>query len=117
MAEALTTLKIDLSLKSSAGWETCLDAVRVALTLAYGTKVVPLLYITRSEENTNNYDFNNWEVMAINCTPLNGLAFELDKKMVHLFLMNNILEDSDAYAYILSVSVLLNVHQLGYTPK
>ena len=47
-----------------------------------------------------NYDFENWEEMAINCVPLNGLVFESDTKTVHLFLMNNISKDSDAYAYI-----------------
>jgi hypothetical protein len=98
-AEGLLTLKIDPPLKSAAGWETWADAVRAALMVSYGTRGVPLLYIIHRDDEPN-FEFEDWEELAVNCAPLNGLSYESDRKTVHLFLMNNISEDSDAYAYI-----------------
>jgi hypothetical protein len=37
-ADGLSTLKIDLPLKNSARWEAWIDAIRAALSIAYGSK-------------------------------------------------------------------------------
>jgi hypothetical protein len=42
-----------------------------------------------------------WEALAVNAAPHTGLDYESDRKTVHLFLLNNISEDSDAHVYIL----------------
>jgi hypothetical protein len=38
--------------------------------------------------------------LAIAATPLDGLKYDADCQTVHLFILNNVAEDSDAYAYI-----------------
>jgi hypothetical protein len=45
-------------------------------------------------------DAPSWEELAIGAAPLSGLDYDADRKTVHLFLLNNISEDSDAHAYI-----------------
>jgi hypothetical protein len=99
-AESLATLKIDPILKSSAGWEVWLDAIRAALTVAYGEKGVPLLYVIREDDASTYPVGTTWEELAIAATPLNGLKYDADRQTVHLFILNNVAEDSDAYAYI-----------------
>ena len=109
-AEGLSTLKIDPPLKSSAGWDGWTDAARAALSVAYGSKGVPLLYIVRPDDAPrvvfNDMDENGnvivptWEETAIEAAPLTGLDYEADRKTVHLFILNNVAEDSDAHAYI-----------------
>ena len=87
--ENLATSKIEPPLKSAAGWESWADAVKAVLSVAYGTSGVPLLYVIRKDTNPV-FEGENWEELAINCVPLEGLPFEADRKTVHLFLMNNI---------------------------
>jgi hypothetical protein len=97
--EGLTTMKIDPALKSSTGWDTWIIAVKAALTVAYGSKGVPLLYVIRNAD-ASQFVGTTWEELAVNAAPHAGLDYEADRKTVHLFLLNNISEDSDAHAYI-----------------
>ena len=109
-AEALSTLKIDPALKSSTGWDSWTDATRAALSIAYGSKGVPLLYVIRANDaprlifnevdEHGNIIVPTWEEMAIDDAPLAGLDYEADRKTVHSFILNNVAEDSDAHAYI-----------------
>jgi hypothetical protein len=97
--ESLSTMKVDPPLKSSAGWDTWLVSVQAALLVAYGSKGVPLSYVIR-ENDAPLFEGQNWDELAINAAPHTGLDYESDRKTVHLFFLNNIAEDSDAYAYI-----------------
>jgi hypothetical protein len=105
-AEGLATMKIDPPLKSSSGWDGWKDSVNTALMLAYGSKGVPLLYVIRTTEAPTTPVVPaggvalSWEELAIGAAPLTGLDYDADRKTVHLFLLNNISEDSDAHAYI-----------------
>jgi hypothetical protein len=109
-AEGLSTLKIDPALKSSAGWDGWTDSTKAALSVAYGSKGVPLLYVIRTNEaprvvfddvdEHGNIIVPTWEEMAIEAAPLTGLDYEADRKTVHLFILNNVDEDSDAHAYV-----------------
>jgi hypothetical protein len=106
-ADGLSTLKIDPPLKNSAGWEAWIDAIRAALTIAYGSKGVPLLYVIR-DHDAPLFVGNDWEELAISAAPLTGLDWEADRKTVHLFITNNVSEDSDAHAYIKSLMIRNN---------
>jgi hypothetical protein len=75
-------------------------AVEAALTLAYGYKGVPLAYIIRANTAPELNGHANWEKMAIHGAPLNGLDYDADRMTVHLFILNNVSEESDAYTYI-----------------
>jgi hypothetical protein len=101
-AEGLATMKIDPPLKSSSGWDGWKDSVKTALMLAYGSKGVPLLYVIRTSPlpMVPGGIAPPWEELAIVAAPLTGLDYDADRKTVHLFLLNNISEDSDAHAYI-----------------
>lgn len=100
-AEALSTSKIDPPLKASAGWDQWIVSVKALLLLAYGSKGVPLLYVIRENDVPEvDADLEDWEEMAIKAAPHIGLDYEADRKTVHLFFLNNIEEDLDAYAYI-----------------
>jgi hypothetical protein len=100
-ADGLSTLKIDPQLKNSAGWEALIDAIMAALTIAYGSKGIPLLYVIREHDALIfDGDKNDWEELAINAAQFNGFDWEADRKTVHLFITNNVSEDSDAHAYI-----------------
>jgi hypothetical protein len=105
-AEGLATMKIDPPLKASSGWDGWKDSVQTALMLAYGSKGVPLLYVIRTIPASTfpvvpaGGDVPSWEEVAIGAAPLAGLDYDADRKTVHLFLSNNISEDSDAHAYI-----------------
>jgi hypothetical protein len=104
--EGLATMKIDPPLKASSGWDGWKDSVQTALTLAYGSKGVPLLYVIRTIPASTfpvvpaGGVAPAWEELAIGAAPLSGLDYDADRKTVHLFLSNNISEDSDAHAYI-----------------
>jgi hypothetical protein len=98
-AETLATLKIDPPLKAGGGWDAWTVAIKTALTIAYGSKGVPLLYVLRENEAPEHIGAT-WEELAINSAPHTGLDFEADVKTVHLLILNNISEDSDAHAYI-----------------
>jgi hypothetical protein len=101
--EGLATMKIDPPLKSSSGWDGWKDSVETALMLAYGSKGVPLLYVIRENEASTFPEPGvtpAWEDLAIDAAPLSGLDYDADRKTVHLFLLNNISEDSDAHAYV-----------------
>ena len=101
--ETLTSQKIDPPLKTSGGWDAWSDSVQAALGLSYGARGVPLLYIIRPEEDElfAEENFPNWEARAVTRSPHEGEDYESDLKTVHVFLLNNISETSDAYAYIL----------------
>jgi hypothetical protein len=101
-AEGLASVRIDPPLKSSAGWEAWMVSVETALTLAYGSKGVPLSYVIRAQEAPDLTGFGQitWEESAVIGTPLVGLDYHADRMTVHLFILNNIGEDSDAYTYI-----------------
>jgi hypothetical protein len=105
-AEGLATMKIDPPLKSSSGWDGWKDSVNTALMLSHGSKGVPLLHVIRT---TGASTFPvvpaggvapPWEELAIGAAPLTGLDHDADRKPVHLFLLNNVSEDSDAHACI-----------------
>ena len=104
--EGLATMKIDPPLKASSGWDGWKDSVKTALMLAYGSKGVPLLYVIRTIPASTfpvvpvGGVAPSWEELAIDAAPLTGLDYDADRKTVHLFLLNNISEDSDAHAYI-----------------
>jgi hypothetical protein len=102
--EGLATMKIDPPLKASSGWDGWKDSVNTALTLAYGSKGVPLLYVIRTIPAPTFPAAGDiappWEELAIGAAPHTGLDYDADRKTVHLFLLNNISEDSDAHAYI-----------------
>jgi hypothetical protein len=101
-AEGLASVRIEPPLKSSAGWEAWMISVGTALTLAYGSKGVPLSYVIRAQEAPDLTDLGQitWEESAVLGAPLTGLAYHADRMTVHLFILNNIGEDSDAYTYI-----------------
>jgi hypothetical protein len=74
--------------------------------LAHGSKGLPLLCIIR-ENPASTFPVipaggvaPPWEELAIDAAPLSGLDYDADRKTVHLFLLNNISEDSDAHACI-----------------
>jgi hypothetical protein len=104
--EGLATMKIEPPLKASSGWDGWKDSVKTALMLAYGSKGVPLLYVIRTIPASTfpvvpvGGVAPSWEELAIDAAPLTGLDYDADRKTVHLFLLNNISEDSDAHAYI-----------------
>jgi hypothetical protein len=101
-AEGLASVRIDPPLKSSAGWEAWMVSVETALTLAYGSKGAPLSYVIRAQEapDLNGFGQLTWEESTTIGTPLLGLDYHADRMTVHLFILNNIGEDSDAYTYI-----------------
>jgi hypothetical protein len=99
ITEGLATMKIEPPLKSSVGWDAWTVAIKAALTIAYGSKGVPLPYVIRDNDAPQLIGAT-WEELAINAAPHHGLDYEADRKTVHLFILNNISEDSDAHAYI-----------------
>jgi hypothetical protein len=98
--EALSSVRIDPPLKSSAGWEGWMVAVEAALTLAHGSKGVPLSHVIREDEAPQPNGHATWELKAIHAAPLTGLDYEADQMTVHLFILNNVSEESDACTYI-----------------
>jgi hypothetical protein len=101
-AEGLASVRIDPPLKSSAGWEAWMVSVETALTLACGSKGAPLSYVIWAQEapDLNGFGRLTWEESAIIRTPLLGLDYHADRMTVHLFILNNIGEDSDACTYV-----------------
>ena len=97
--ENLVSVRIESPLKTSAGWEAWYVALETALKLAYGSKGVPLAYLLRTTDAPTMVG-NAWEEKAINATLLEGLEYEADLLTVHLFILNNVSEESDAYTYI-----------------
>jgi hypothetical protein len=105
--EGLATMKIDPPLKASSGWDGWKETISTLLMLSYGSKGVPLSYIIRKHDaatfppalNTGGVP-PSWEEIATDAAPHTGLDYDADRKTVHLFLTNNISEDSDAHAYI-----------------
>jgi hypothetical protein len=85
--ESLSSVRIDPPLKSSAGWEGWMVAAEAALTLAYGSKGVPLSYIIRENEAPQPAGHATWELKAIHAAPLTGLDYEADRMTVHLFIL------------------------------
>jgi hypothetical protein len=98
--ESLASVRIDPPLKSSGGWESWMVSVEAALTLAYGSKGIPLAYVIRPDPAPILDANATWEQQAINTAPLQGLDYNADQMTVHLFILNNISEESDAYTYI-----------------
>jgi hypothetical protein len=98
-AENLASVRIEPPLRTSAGWEAWYVAIETALKLAYGSKGVPLAYLLRTTD-APAMNGTTWEEIAINATPLDGLEYEADLLTVHLFILNNVNEESDAYTYI-----------------
>ena len=98
-AENLASVRIEPPLRTSAGWEAWYVALETALKLAYGFKGVPLAYLLRTTDAPTMVG-TTWEEKAINATLLDGLEYEADLLTVHLFILNNVSEESDAYTYI-----------------
>jgi hypothetical protein len=99
-AENLPSVKVEPPLKTSAGWDAWSTSIETALTLAYGSKGVPLAYLIRENAAPDLTVGGTWEEMAISGAPLAGLDYDADKLNVHLFILNNVGEESDAYTYI-----------------
>jgi hypothetical protein len=76
------------------------------LTVAYGEKVVPLLYVICEDEASTYPVGTTWEELAIAATPLGGLKYDADRQTVHLFILNNVAEYSDAEAYIYPLTLI-----------
>jgi hypothetical protein len=74
-------------------------SVETALTLARNSKGAPLSCIIWAQEAPHLYGFwqLTWEDIG---TPLFGLDCHADRITVHLFILNNIGEDSDACTHI-----------------
>jgi hypothetical protein len=85
---------------SSSGREAWLVSVETALTMAYGSKGIPLSYVIRANAAQSAGNATTWEQLAVNGAPLDGLDYVADNMTVHLFLLNNVGGESDAYAYI-----------------
>lgn len=100
--ESLGSIRITPPLKSSAGWGSWMVSVEAALTLtlAYGSKVIPLAYVIRPDTPDPMDDQATWEQTAIATAPLKKLHYNANRMTVHLFILNNISEESDAYTYI-----------------
>jgi hypothetical protein len=98
-AESLASVRIVPPLTTSAGWESWSVSVTATLTLVYGSKGVPLAYVTRPD-NIILDGSETWEQRAIATAPHTGLEYQADKMTVHLFYLNNISEESDAYTYV-----------------
>jgi hypothetical protein len=105
--EGLATMKIDPPLKASSGWDGWKETVSTTLMLSYGSKGVPLSYVIRQHDAATSPApvpaggvSPSWEEIATDAAPHTGLDYDADRKTVHLFLTNNISEDSDAHAYI-----------------
>jgi hypothetical protein len=105
--EGLATMKIDPPLKASSGWDGWKETVSTSLMLSYGSKGVPLSYVIRTHDAATFPAVvpaggvpPSWEEIATDAAPHTGLDYDADRKTVHLFLTNNISEDSDAHAYI-----------------
>ena len=66
--------------------------VETALTLAYGSKGVPLSYVIRAQEapDLNGFSRLTWEESAVIGTPLVGLNYHADLMTVHIFILDNI---------------------------
>ena len=100
-------MKIDPPLKSSSGWDGWKETVSTSLMLSYGSKGVLLSYVIREHDDPTfpaavpaGAVPPSWEEMATDAAPHTCLDYDADRKTVHLFLTNNISEDSDAHAYI-----------------
>jgi hypothetical protein len=98
-AESLASVRIEPPLTTSSGWEAWSESVQATLTLVYGAKGVPLAYVTR-KDNAVLPATATWEERAIATAPHTGLEYEADRMTVHLFYLNNISEESDAYTYV-----------------
>lgn len=98
-AESLASVRIEPPLTTSSGWEAWSESVQATLTLVYGAKGVPLAYVTR-RDNAVLPATATWEERAIATAPHTGLEYEADRMTVHLFYLNNISEESDAYTYV-----------------
>jgi hypothetical protein len=58
-----------------------------------------LLHTIR-ERDAPLFGGTEWGELAINAAPFTGLDWEADRKTVHLFITNDLSEDSDAHACI-----------------
>jgi hypothetical protein len=92
-AESLASVHIVPQLTTSAGWESWSESVKATLTLVYGSKGVPLAYVTH--RNNIVLPANaTWEERAIATAPHDGIEYEADRMTVHFFYLNNISEES-----------------------
>lgn len=76
-------------LESESKWHDWEHAFDNYLSSAYGVDGVPLSYVTRPNDAPDRVSaFSDFNERAIACAPLNGAAFDADKRRVHQLMVS-----------------------------
>ena len=87
-------------LKSQSQWEKFMDELESTLSMIIGARGVQLTYVIR-EKDTPAYDASkSYDDVITDAISLQGEEYKIDAQIVHQLILNNVLEDSDAYTYI-----------------
>ena len=111
IGDLLSTHTIKPPLSIEAEWDDWSEAIKNALASAYGMKGVPLLYVTRENDEPmpwNDLEEEHTSSNLISCPSLSGFEYEMDKQKVHAFILKNIASGSEAYHYIKPLIVVNN---------
>ena len=92
--------KLQVQLKSKAQWDRWSIELESTLGKIIGARGIPLSYVIRVNDDPIIDPNKIYEEQAIEGAPTAGGDFEQDTATVHSFILRNITEDSDAYAYI-----------------
>ena len=87
-------------LKSTVQWEKWLEELHTTLGQIIGVRGVPLTYVIREEETPSFDPTLTYDEAVLQAVTLDGPDFELDARTVHMLILKNTHEDSDAYTYI-----------------
>ena len=76
-------------LKTEAKWNEWEPAFENFLSCAFGVDGIPLSYVIRSEDAPDRATmFHDFADKCVACAPLNGPAFDADKRTVHQFMVS-----------------------------
>ena len=98
--ESLVTNDFVTKLKNSAQWERWKVELKSTLSSIIGAKGVPLTYVIREDDAPKQDSSLTWDEKFELSVTLVGPEFNIDRKTVHLIILRNVAEDSDAYTYI-----------------
>ena len=87
-------------LKNQSQWEKFYEELISTLSLIIGSQGVTLNYVVR-DIDTSTFDVSvTYDEAIIQAVAVNGPRFLVDARTVHQIIINNIVEDSDAYTYV-----------------
>ena len=96
----MITAEFQVQLETDTQWDRWVIELESNLKIIIGAKGIAISYVIREDDDPNLADQETWDHKAMLAAPHEDNAYLQDKLTVHNILLRNIVDGSDAFAYV-----------------